>query len=80
MPVILITGEAETGRTVASPQSGQIVHETPISKITRAKWTGGVAQIVECLFCKHKVLNSTPIPTKKKKKKRKRERKRFKRA
>jgi hypothetical protein len=33
--------------------SRQIVHETPISKITRAKWTGGVAQAVECLLCKH---------------------------
>jgi hypothetical protein len=24
----------------------------PISKITRAKWTGGVAQVVEHLLCK----------------------------
>jgi hypothetical protein len=24
----------------------------PISKITRAKWTGGVAQAAECLLCK----------------------------
>jgi hypothetical protein len=27
-------------------QPRQIVHETPISKITRAKWTGGVAQVI----------------------------------
>jgi hypothetical protein len=33
-------------------QPGQIVHETPISKITSAKYTGGVAQEVECLICK----------------------------
>jgi hypothetical protein len=26
---------------------------TPPSKITRAKWTGGVAQVVQCLLCKY---------------------------
>jgi hypothetical protein len=26
---------------------GKIVHETPISKITTAKWTGGMDQVVE---------------------------------
>jgi hypothetical protein len=25
----------------------------PISKITRAKWTEGVAQVLECPLCKH---------------------------
>jgi hypothetical protein len=35
-----------------------------ISKITRAKWTGGVAQVVECLLCKRKE-RSNPSPTKK---------------
>jgi hypothetical protein len=39
------------------------------TKITRAKWTGGVAQAIECLLCKYKALNSNPSPTKKKKKK-----------
>jgi hypothetical protein len=29
-----------------------------ISKITRAKWAGGVAQVVECLLCKHEALSS----------------------
>jgi hypothetical protein len=29
----------------------------PVSKITRAKWTGGVAQAAECLLCKHKALS-----------------------
>jgi hypothetical protein len=38
-----------------------MVQKTPISKITRAKWTGGAAS------CKHEVLNSNPSPTKKKK-------------
>jgi hypothetical protein len=33
-----------------------------ISKITRAKWTGGVAQVVELLLCKHEVLSSNPNP------------------
>jgi hypothetical protein len=33
-------------------QSGQVVHEIPISKITRANWIGGLVQIVECLLCK----------------------------
>jgi hypothetical protein len=37
----------------------------PISKITRAKWTGGVAQAVEHLFCKCKALSSNPSLTKK---------------
>jgi hypothetical protein len=36
----------------------------PISKITRVKWTGGRAQVVECLLCKHKALSSNLHPTK----------------
>jgi hypothetical protein len=46
---------------------GQTVHETPISKITRAKWTGGVAQAAEDLFCKREGLSSNPSQTKKNK-------------
>jgi hypothetical protein len=38
----------------------------PISKITRAKWTGGVAKVVEHLLCKCKVLSQTPVPPKQK--------------
>jgi hypothetical protein len=38
-----------------------------ISKITRPKWTGGVAQAVEHLLCKLKALSSTPSCTKDKK-------------
>jgi hypothetical protein len=41
MSVILATWEAEI-KTQGQPK--QIVHETPISKLTRgAKWDGGVA-------------------------------------
>jgi hypothetical protein len=36
-----------------------------ISKITRAKWTRGVAQMVECLLCNCKAKSSNPRPTKK---------------
>jgi hypothetical protein len=39
---------------VVQGQLQQILIETPISKITRAKWTGGVAQVVEHLLYKHK--------------------------
>jgi hypothetical protein len=49
-------------------QPGPMGHETPPLKITRAKWTGGVAQVVECLIDKHKTLSSNPSPTKKRKK------------
>jgi hypothetical protein len=42
----------------------QIVYETPFSKITRAKWTEGVAQAVEHLLCKCKALSVNPSPTK----------------
>jgi hypothetical protein len=31
--------------------------QDPISKITRAKWTGGVAQAAERLLCKCEALN-----------------------
>jgi hypothetical protein len=37
----------------------------PISKITRAKRAGGVAQAVEPLPSKHEALNSSPSTTKK---------------
>jgi hypothetical protein len=40
--------------------------------MTGAKWTGVVAQVVECLLYTGKPLSSNPSPTKKKKKKRRR--------
>jgi hypothetical protein len=53
VPVILATWEAEIGRMEVQAHPGQIVHETPISKITRAKVN----------FTKHKALSSDPSPT-----------------
>jgi hypothetical protein len=46
------------------------ISQDPISKVTRAKWTGGMAQAAECLLCKYEALSlsSNPSPTKKKKK------------
>jgi Zn ribbon nucleic-acid-binding protein len=67
-PVILATWEAETGKSIVQSQPRQIAHETPISKITRVKWTEDVAKAVECLLCKHKALSSNPCLAKKKKK------------
>jgi hypothetical protein len=54
-PVILATWEAEIRRIK--------IQETPISKITRAKWTGRVPQAGERLLCKPKALSSNPSPT-----------------
>jgi hypothetical protein len=34
---------------------------SPYLKITKAKRTGGVAQVVECLSSKHKALTSKPL-------------------
>jgi hypothetical protein len=62
MPVILAPGEADIGRIVVQSQPGQIICETPISKITRGKWTVGVAQVVEYLLCKCKALSSNTSP------------------
>jgi hypothetical protein len=45
--------------------------QDPLSKITRAAWTGGEAQAVECLLCKCKVLSSKPHSHRKGKKRRK---------
>jgi hypothetical protein len=53
MTVILATWEAEIRRIVVQGQPRQIVQETPHLQITTTKWTGSVAQVVECLLCKH---------------------------
>jgi hypothetical protein len=63
MPIIPATQEAEIWRITVQGQLWQMILETPISKIIRAKWTGGVAQLVECLLSKCKALNSNPSPT-----------------
>jgi hypothetical protein len=54
---------------VVRSQPGKIVQETPISKTTREKWTGGASQDVEYLLCKYEALSSNSSPTRKKKKK-----------
>jgi hypothetical protein len=38
---------------VVGGQPGQIAQEIPPPKITRAKWTGGMIQVVECLLFEH---------------------------
>jgi hypothetical protein len=63
-PIILATWEADIERIKVQGQPRQIVHKTPISKISTAKWTGSLAQVVERLLCKHEDLNSTPVPPK----------------
>jgi hypothetical protein len=37
-----------------------------IYKISKAKWTGVMAKVVERLLCKHRVLSSNPSTTQKK--------------
>jgi hypothetical protein len=46
MPIILATWETKIGKIAVQGQLRQIVLKTPISKITRAKLTGDVAQAV----------------------------------
>jgi Zn ribbon nucleic-acid-binding protein len=67
--ITLATWETEIRWIMVQGQSGQIVCEMPISNITIAKWTEGVAQVVECLLCKYKALSSNSSSIKKKKKK-----------
>jgi hypothetical protein len=59
-PVTLATWKAEIGSIVVWGQPREIVHETPISKITRAKWAGGLAQVVEHLLGKPRVQPISP--------------------
>jgi hypothetical protein len=56
--VILATLEAEIRSMAVQGQPRQMVQEIPIFKITRAKWTGGMAKAVECLLCKSEALSS----------------------
>jgi hypothetical protein len=65
MTVILTTWEAEIRKiSLRSAQANS--SQDLISKITRAKWTGDVARVVEHLFCKFD-LSSNPSPTREKK-------------
>jgi hypothetical protein len=63
---ILATWEAKIPSSSRTTQANS--PQYPISKITRAKCTGGVAQAVEFLLGKRKAQSSNPSPTKKKKK------------
>jgi hypothetical protein len=65
MPIILATWKAEIVRIKVEGQPRQTVHKTPISKITTAKWTGDMAQMLECLFCKCKPVSSNLCSTNK---------------
>jgi hypothetical protein len=62
MSVILATWEAGIERIEVWDQPGQIVLETPISKITTAKWR--CAKVAECLVCKCEALSSNSRPIK----------------
>jgi hypothetical protein len=59
MPVILAAWEAEIGRIGIRGQPGKIVLKTPISKITRAKWTGDMSQSVQPMLCALSSKNKT---------------------
>jgi hypothetical protein len=54
--MILTPWEVEIRKIMVQGQPRQIVQETLTSRITRAKWTGGMAQ-VESLLCKCEVLS-----------------------
>jgi hypothetical protein len=57
--------EAKIRRTVLRPEWANSSQD-PQNK-TRAKWTGGVAKVVEHLLCKCEALSSNPSPTEVKK-------------
>jgi hypothetical protein len=58
--IILATWEAEIGRITDGEASWDKEFKTPISKITRAEWTRGVAQVTECLRSREFKLQSHP--------------------
>jgi hypothetical protein len=59
-PVIPASWEAEMWKITVRGQPGQNSSRDPISKISRAEWTGGVVQKVEHLLCKCRALSSNP--------------------
>jgi 2,3-bisphosphoglycerate-independent phosphoglycerate mutase len=69
MPAVLANWEAEVGR-ISLPPAWANKLQDPISKTTRAKWTGDMAQVVEHLLFKRDALSSNSHPIKRKKKKR----------
>jgi hypothetical protein len=67
MHVFLATWEAEIRSIEVKGQPGQKLCATPSPKLTTEKWNGGVAQVVELLFCKHEALSSISSAIKKNK-------------
>jgi hypothetical protein len=65
-PVILATWDAEIRRIMVQGQTRANSSQYPISKITREKWTIGVARAAENLLCKLKALSLNPSPPHKK--------------
>jgi hypothetical protein len=57
-PVILAIWEVGIRRITVRGQPGQKVCKILISKITRTKWTGDVAQVIVWLIYKHEALSS----------------------
>jgi hypothetical protein len=49
-------------------QSEQMAYETPISKITKAKWTGGMLKQYRTYFVSAKPQVQIPVPPKRRKK------------
>jgi hypothetical protein len=64
--LILATWEAEGRRIMVQGQPRQKIQEAPFSKVTGAKWTESVAEVVEHLSCKQEALSSKPSLKKKK--------------
>jgi hypothetical protein len=64
-PLILTVWEADIGRMQFKAIWANSLHD-PISTVAIAKWAGGVAQVTECLLCKHQTVSSNPRPTHKK--------------
>jgi hypothetical protein len=63
MPVILATWEGGWNQEIIVwGQPGQIVQDPISIKITRAKWIGGVAQVVEGYFVSVKPWVQIPVP------------------
>jgi hypothetical protein len=62
MPIIPAM-QASTNRRV-TVQASLTIKQSPVSKITTIKGTGGMAQVVECMHSKHKALRSTASTTK----------------
>jgi hypothetical protein len=59
-PVIPAVWQVKIRRIMVQSQPWQILCETCILQITRAKWTGAMGQALEHLLCKFEALTSHP--------------------